>query len=421
MKNTALILLALIIIACDANAQSDDLRVLWIGNSYTYVNDLPAMTKALAASTGRTMVFDQVASGGATFQNHCTNTGAVARIAEGGWTHVILQGQSQEPSFPWSQFSSQTLPYALRLADTVYRYNPCATPLYYMTWGRKNGDASNAPYFDSLATYEGMDNLLAARYTYMAQQSEGALSPVGRVWRHLRTDYPSYELYQSDESHPSLMGSYAAACTFFSILYGADPTTITDNQGIDSEIASNIRNTVKQVVFDSLNRYTRHLLPSSLSATPLADSLRWSFSCQSPLPIESYNWSFGDGNYSNEATPSHTYSTPGNYAVELILYRHCLYDTVSLTVEAVGQAGDTASIGSTAQNSFRIFPNPASNSVTITTSYPVQVSVCDLQGRIVVRFFSNGGSSQFSTAELPNGIYILRADGHKPFRMVVEN
>ena len=157
-------LLLAVFLGCMGNvySQGDAVRVLFIGNSYTSVNDLPSMLCLISISAGKPYSYSTEHAntpGGATFEDHCTNR-SMQLIQQGGWTYVVLQEQSQLPSFPINQVERECFPYAERLVDSVYAYNPCAVPMFYMTWGRENGDQQNAQYFAPLGTYEGMDSLL---------------------------------------------------------------------------------------------------------------------------------------------------------------------------------------------------------------------------------------------------------------------
>lgn len=126
--------------------------------------------------------------------------------------------------------------------------------MYYMTWGRKNGDKVfyriYSGYTDS--TYEYMDSLLRARYLHVADTNQAEVSPVGAVWRHLRSNHPSLELYAPDESHPSLAGSYAAACSFYTTIFRKDPMGLNFDASLNPSDALTIRQAVRAVVYDSL-------------------------------------------------------------------------------------------------------------------------------------------------------------------------
>ena len=239
-----------------ANAQTTR-KVLFIGNSYIYTNDLPNMIKTLAAGCGDTLEYSQSTPGGCTFQNHLSNSTTLSLIQQGGWDDVVLQEQSQLPSFPYSQVQNECFPYAEQLCQTIRGTTPQAMVVFFMTWGRRDGDASNCANYPPLCTYEGMDSLLCARYTEMAEHNHAALSPVGRVWNHLRNEHPEIELYSSDGSHPSAVGSYAAAVTFYTILFQRSPSCISNDLAVDAAAAQAVRETVEQVVYDRLDYWYR--------------------------------------------------------------------------------------------------------------------------------------------------------------------
>lgn len=227
-------------------------KVLFVGNSYTEVNNLPDLVEKVAKSTGRSLSHTANTPGGCTFSQHCTNQ-SMTLIQQGGWDFVVLQEQSQFPSFPQSQVESQCFPYAQILANAVHSVG--ARPMFYMTWGRRDGDQQNAQVFPVLGTYEGMDSMLYERYMDMAVRNEASVCPVGRVWRHLRANRPDIELYQSDGSHPSMAGSYAAACSFFVMLFHADPAEITFEAELDPAVAEAVRQAVRTVVYDHYDRW----------------------------------------------------------------------------------------------------------------------------------------------------------------------
>ena len=94
-------------------------EVLFVGNSYTFYNDLPNMVKQIALSFGDTLIYDQNTPGGATLQMHSTNTQTLSKISQQQWDNVIIQCQSQEPSFSPSQVSNDVFPYAQILIDSI--------------------------------------------------------------------------------------------------------------------------------------------------------------------------------------------------------------------------------------------------------------------------------------------------------------
>ena len=267
MKNTATktaVLIALFAFLCLPSWAQQSRRAFFAGNSYTSVNDLPRMVADIAQSMGDELIYASNTPGACTFELHCSNA-SMDKICQGGWDFVVLQEQSQLPAFPIEMVEEMVYPFAKQLVDSTYAFNPDGEAMFYMTWGRKNGDTEFGPMYPMMSTYEGMDSLLYARYMYMAETNDASVCPVGRVWHYLRDTHGEIELYTPDESHPSLAGSYAAACAFYTMMFGRDPDSITYEAGLGMKTAGIIRSAVHEVVYDSLWKWQRpdlYVLPS---------------------------------------------------------------------------------------------------------------------------------------------------------------
>ncbi|MGB1248726.1 MAG: hypothetical protein ACPG4Z_07555, partial [Chitinophagales bacterium] len=138
----------------------DTLSALFLGNSYTGVNQLYNLVDSVANHNGDDLIHDRNTPGGYTFEGHSINTTSLNKITAQDWDFVILQEQSQKPSFPPAQVDAETKPYAVVLNDSIKANNPCTEALFYMTWGRENGDQNNCPNYEPLCTYEGMQQRL---------------------------------------------------------------------------------------------------------------------------------------------------------------------------------------------------------------------------------------------------------------------
>lgn len=253
MKN---LFLSLLFFSClHQYAQEDTLRILFLGNSYTATNNLPSIITNAMGTLDITIISQSNTPGGFTFSGHDQNTNTNNLIQQGNWDYVVLQEQSQVPSFPISQVESDCFPYAASLVQKVEQFNPCAEVVFYMTWGRQNGDSQNCPNWPPVCSYEGMDDLLYERYMTMAEDNQALVSPVGAVWRAIRTNYPNINLYSGDGSHPSMEGSYTAAITFATIFSQTDPTTISFNSTLSAAMADTIKNVVKSLVYQNLNQW----------------------------------------------------------------------------------------------------------------------------------------------------------------------
>lgn len=380
------------------------LRVLFLGNSYTAVNSLPQVLSAAALSAGDTLTYEENSPGGYTLQGHASNSTSLGKIAAGNWHAVVLQEQSQLPSFPIEQVQADVFPYARQLDSLIHLNSPCAKTVFYMTWGRKNGDASNCPNWPPVCTYAGMDSLLSLRYVMMATTNQSTVSPVGAVWKYLRQYHPGIELYQADESHPSAAGTYAAACAFYATLFNKNPESISYPFSLLPADAQAIRSATKKVVFDSLQKWDFTIGPKSVfSFTSVPHLFQVQFINQS-LHAQSYHWDFGDGTFSDQENPSHTFPGIGLYTVQLIA-SHCgRYDTTNRMVRF--EPGNVAQ--PLHHPDFSLLPNTEDGRSTLYSNAPLQqVSIYTGTGQLIRQWpqMMAGTALHFY---LPDGIYLLQ-------------
>ena len=382
-------------------AQSID--VLFIGNSYTGVNDLPQLFLSVATSTGDQVTVSSNTPGGSTFQQHCTNQSATY-IQQGGWEFVVLQEQSQLPAFPLNQVQTSCFPYAAQLNDLIELHNPCAETVFYMTWGRKYGDQDNAPNYPPIGTYEGMDSLLFERYMYMTEVNDAIVSPVGRVWRYLRNNHPEIELYSSDNSHPSLEGSYAAACSFYTTILRKDPTLITDYCGVTANVAQIIQNVVKTVIYDQQS--TWYIGERALNADFEYDSESgFQNLSRHTNSTTTYYWDFGNGDFSTDSNPLYQYQHSGNYPVVLTATDACGQSSIKTKeVSVVLNVEDFI-------QDFHIFPNPVQNVIQIknlNNDSDYSITLYDLNGKRVHHESDCNRDKLISVSNFSRGIYLLK-------------
>ena len=242
----------------DCNEQQNSLNVLFIGNSYTSNNNLTNIISNIANLMGEDLYVEKSLVGGATLQSHLNNNATTELIASGVWDHVVLQEQSQYPSFPLWQVEQDVFPYANQLNSLANQYNPCNNTIFFMTWGRENGDVNNCENWPPVCTYEGMDDLIRDRYLIMAEENSASISPVGAVWRFIRDFNYEIDLYNSDGSHPSYLGSYAAAICFYTTLFQKNPSEIvwSYSLGVSETNHEIITQVVKEVVYDNLSEWS---------------------------------------------------------------------------------------------------------------------------------------------------------------------
>lgn len=402
-------------------------RALFLGNSYTEYNNLPELIKQLALSAGDTLEYSKNTPGGQTLQGHSTNATSLNLIQAGNWDYVILQEQSQRPAFSDGQVANEVYPYARKLDSLIKLNNPCATTLFYMTWGRKNGDAGNCPFLPAICTYEGMDSMLQLRYTIMAEDNEASIAPVAKVWRSIRQNHPGIELYIADESHPTNNGSFVAACTFYATLFEKDPALTTYNFTLNAADAAIIKNTSKAIVFDSLSVWNRFDDLPAARFTGAVNGAEVSFTNQS-VNASQYTWDFGDGITSTLAAPQHTYTANGLYTVKLTAkkgtcnYSNLYTDTIRITsaTSIKQQSGATA---------FKpeLFPNPLQNELFVRSQQALSgIKIWDVNGRIVLQTVlpdNNKFEYYCNLSHLPAGLFLVQTtakDGQQHLQKVIK-
>jgi hypothetical protein len=402
-------------------SQSLTKRVLFLGNSYTNRNNLPNLLVNVSLSTGDSVFVESNTPGGYTLQGHSTNSNSLNRIAQGNWDYVVLQEQSQRPSFPDAQVQANVYPYAKRLDSLINLANPCTETVFYMTWGRKNGDAGNCPFFPPLCTYQGMDSLLNLRYSYMANINDALVSPVGAVWNYIRSTYPNIELYTADESHPSLAGSYAAACTFYATILRRDPTLITFNASLPALEAVQIKSAVKLMVYDSLANWNVGKYDPSAAFTTTQNAFKFDFRSDSSSLVHHF-WNFGDGITDTVPNPSHTYSALGMYTVSHVVTKCNRIDSTNEVISILHLGNSDAD---KLTNVIKVFPNPVKDILTIESEFPIfNFRLIAPNGKVVLNqpILEKSKTFSLNVQGVVSGFYYLEligSDNHRLTRKII--
>jgi PKD repeat protein len=320
-------ILLILTIVTSIKLQAQPKKILFIGNSYVYSNNLPLVLYNLALSNGDTIIYDSSAPGGHTFLQHTTNATTLSKINAQNWDYVVLQEQSQKPSFPPSQVQAETYPYAAQLNDLILANDSCTETVFFMTWGRKYGDASNCAFYPPLCTFEGMQWRLRGSYVEMADDNEALVSPVGEAFKYSRMADSTINLYSPDNSHPSVAGTYLAACTFYATIFETSPVGLSYTAGLNATQAAFLQQIAHQTVFDSLSVWNINEFEPQASFTYTTNGsgpYTYEFTSTSSN-ANSYLWSEG----ATTSSFTHTFAGAGVYTISLIVSNGCAMDTVS--------------------------------------------------------------------------------------------
>lgn len=386
------------LLTCFTSIAQTEKNALFIGNSYTYVNDLPGIIQEIALSKGNIFSHQSHTPGGATLAQHASNPTVQNLLNSEEWDYVILQDQSQNPSFPPSQVASQVYPYAASLSEDIRLANLCTEPVFFMTWGRENGDAQNCAFYPPLCTYEGMQDRLTESYTEMAEDNNALLAPVGTAWKNIRANYPNIDLYSSDGSHPSIHGSYLAACVFYSVLFNESPI----NAFIPNNISSADAAIIQETAYNSTqeNEINFSLVPEAIADYQLiGDSLYFYNQSQNFNTME---WIGISQNINSTADPLivNVGDFTGIYEVELLVSNGCTESSVTI------QINDLAIVD--LETRLSIFPNPSTGILNcdIESKEVQAISVYNTLG-ICVYKNEEKQDAKWDFSHFPEGLYLI--------------
>jgi hypothetical protein len=194
-------------------------HVLFIGNSFTSYNDMPAQVEEMARNAGKDVRVTMTAPGGYTLQNQWSDSNVLSMIDSRVWDAVILQEQSQRFAFRRDKVATDSFPYGESLANRIRQRSPKAHVYWYQTWGYKNGDVDNCANLPEICSHEGMDRKIAENISEMARLTHAVVVEVGAAWKQYHQLHPEIELYDADGKHPSPTGSQLAAQAFYRALF----------------------------------------------------------------------------------------------------------------------------------------------------------------------------------------------------------
>lgn len=236
------LLLVLLAITLPAQSQEKALKMLFIGNSYTfydaqgYYNNVPEILKQLTASSAEQFSIEYVlnTSGGYTLERHWKEGKVTEKIREGGWDYVVLQEQSMRPITDTTMLYNyaRKFDYEIKLSG--------AKTVFYLTWARKSTPERQVDYnnvFKNLGT-----------------DLNAVVAPSGQAWNKWSLDNLDVDLYSGDGSHPNMTGSYLTACVFYSVLFNKNPEGLTGSISFDGKdnliLRSNLSSKLQKMAWD---------------------------------------------------------------------------------------------------------------------------------------------------------------------------
>ena len=219
-KYLVLLLVGVLAFSCTQPKQDDKLKILFIGNSYTYYNSTPEVVKALLQERfpKQEVETQLISGGGMTLADHWKNESTLESIQSGAWDYVVLQEQSKlgmglvidnKTYFgPTDLFFEHARKFDAAIKEAG------AETVFLMTWSVRDQPEEQA--------------ILSHAYSTIAKELDAMVAPVGLVWDEVRTN-PSISLYADDGGHPSPAGSYLSAITLYATLMEDNPKGLSES------------------------------------------------------------------------------------------------------------------------------------------------------------------------------------------------
>ena len=198
-------------ITCFSQVAKDTLNVLFVGNSYTYYENLPQIVSLISDESKTKIVTKKSTIGGSKLCEHWLGKRGLKTkelIKNGTFDIVVLQGHSMatinEPD--------SLVKYSKLFCDYIKEHH--AKPYFYLTWAREK-------------TPE-MQDTITNGYANIAKTNNATLVPIGKAWALSQKLDSSIKLFTQDGSHPARLGTFLTACVFVKSILGELPAELSN-------------------------------------------------------------------------------------------------------------------------------------------------------------------------------------------------
>ena len=194
-------------------------KILFLGNSHTFYNDLPTTVKGILENTNldQPIIIKSSASGGWRLENHAEDLETTNVIRSSNWDYVVLQENAGVASLSQIAAADNIYPHAEKLYGQISDNNPDTKVILYLTHAYKDGieDCDTEP---TVCTYELMQNEIRRNYLYINELIKSEVAPAGIIWKMIFAVEGSIDLFDGDKIHPSPEGSQVSAATIAAVI-----------------------------------------------------------------------------------------------------------------------------------------------------------------------------------------------------------
>ena len=217
-------------------------RILCIGNSFTYVHGTDLMLQQIASSQGLEFVIGKYLAGGYTFGRHLENEESRQAVAFGGYDYAFLQDQSANPARYSRDKDKTVLEDFKALKRNVLAASPGCKVFLERTWSYGGFEAGG------FGTKESLEYHLVRGARKMGRKGHAKVSPIGDAFEAALAARPDLKLLGPDDHHQSLEGAYLKACVNYLLIVGKPFSGEPDCCGVDPEVAAFLRSVAEKTV-----------------------------------------------------------------------------------------------------------------------------------------------------------------------------
>lgn len=228
-----------------APAAGERPRILFVGNSHTFYNDLSGTFARIADNLGKNRDAYELSKSQCSLKQYAetdNELGAMFDKTVSGkkWDFVILQ-ESSDNAMSLSA-EEEMFPYCRILDEKVKSAG--GQTVFLMTWAPKEGLKDGF----KKQSREELQSIMAENYAEISDELNSLLIPAGVAFMRCTQEYPEIELWNQDGRYPSPAGTYLAACTVYAVIYQQSPENCSYVGDLDSEVAAKLQKVAADLV-----------------------------------------------------------------------------------------------------------------------------------------------------------------------------
>jgi hypothetical protein len=224
------------------NENYDTLKILFIGNSITYYNQMPAIFKTMAFASGKNIYVGKWVHPGAMLADFAKSPAAEKSITQKKWDYVILQdGDYSIVNLSEHRRLAKPVNY---LKDLILKNNSITKILFQLLYSLKDGIKSDNQNY----SFKKFSEMIVDGTKKFAKEIELNIAPVGLAWNEIVENNPEINLYEPDKMHPAYAGSFLIACVYYSTIFQESCVDNPFNGSLSVEEATILKRAASKIV-----------------------------------------------------------------------------------------------------------------------------------------------------------------------------